>query len=758
MASALNKDNFIKFVLNNPLITLITSILFSIIVLIGIILHFKFETNYRVFFSETNPDLVAFEKIETQYGQTDNVIFAIHTPKSTIFENDNLKLIQDLTERAWTLPAARRVDSLSNYQHSISEEDDLIIEELIYGDPNNLSDADKQNIKDIIHAEPLIQKRLLSDDYKVTTIAVILTLDRNNSKAVLEIASAARELRDHFLEQYPDVDIKLSGTAFLNIAFIESSLKDNATLVPLMYLFILLTSYFFLRSIASVFSILIIIILSTAVAMGFGGWAGLPMTTITMVTPTIVITLAVADCIHIAECYAMLRSQNYSKYDALAEALSRNALPIFLTSITTACGFLTLLLSDTPPFGHMGMMVAAGVMAAWIFSITAFPALLMLLPSRQYYGDQDNLSDQALLKRALLKCADLAMHYRKVLLPSIIILTASGAFMTTKVDLNDRFVQYFDQSIEFRRDTDFLNQHLAGMYYIDISLPAKHANGVSDPEYLENIDKLTQWLRSQNAVLNVYSISDIFKRLNKNMHGDDQAYHKLPDQSDLSAQYLLLYEMSLPIGLDLTDRITIDKSASRMTAYLKDMPTSDIRAFKAETDQFIKDNLPKYMHAHGTSNIIMFANISQRNIEGMLWGVFISLSVITISMFLSLRDIKLSLIALIPNMIPLALSYGLWTVMVGEINMAFAIVSAVSIGIIQDDTVHFLIKFRHGLKEKMLPVREIYSLCFFNSRTCTHIYNIYIGCWLWNVPFLFLHSEFNNGCINMPCHYHCTIS
>ena len=371
----LNKHYVINFVLNNPIKTLITSFFVAIMILIGIILNFKFETNYRVFFSDTNPDLVAFENIEKQYGQTDNVIFALHTPKGTVFDKNNLHLIQKLTEKAWTLPAARRVDSLSNYQHSTSEEDDLIIEELVYGNPDNLTSQDINTIKNIIATEPLIQNRLVSDDYTVSTVAVTLTLDKSNPQAVIEVANAARAMRDNFLEQYPNVDIKLSGTAFLNTAFIESSFKDNATLVPLMYIFILITSFLFLRSISVVFSILIIIILTTFFGMGFGGWANLPMTTISMVTPTVVITLAVADCIHIAESYAALRNIGHNKYDALAEALSINWLPVFLTSITTACGFLTLLLNDTPPFWTYGYDGCSGCYGRMDILINCFPCV-----------------------------------------------------------------------------------------------------------------------------------------------------------------------------------------------------------------------------------------------------------------------------------------------------------------------------------------------------------------------------------------------
>lgn len=703
-------DNFTNFVLKRPIITILLALTLSILIGLGA-KNFVFQTDYRIFFSEENPDLTEFENIEKQYGQIDNVVFILHTPKASIYDARSLKIIQELTKEAWTLPATKRVDSLSNYQHSFAKGDELIVEDLVYGNPLKFSDEKRKNIETVIAEEPLLKGRLVSKDKKVTLVGVTVNLDKTDPQEILIITKAARELRDKFLKIYPDIEIKLSGNAMLSNAFVEAALHDNQTLLPFMYLFIILTSFFFLCNFASVIGITLVILLSSIVAMGGGGWLNLPLSTISMISPIIVMTLAVADCVHVSVTFRHYILKGYDKYHALKQSLHINALPIFLTSMTTAFGFLTLLLNDTPPFGHMGIMVALGVIGAWLFSISFFPALLMIMPLSM--SQKNTLSTQEkFLEKSLQKIAHLTISHRKIFLSLAIFLTLSSIAITTQVSLNDRFVQYFDTSIPFRKDTDFLNKNLAGLYFIDYSLPSKGKDGVTAPDYLQEVEDFTQWLRKQDEVLNVYSMSDIFKKLNKNMHADNPKYYTNPKSKELAAQYLLLYEMSLPFGLDLNDRITLDKSASRVTVYIKDMPTQAIRTFKAKTETYLKNNTPSYMHTLGTSAIVMFSNISQRNIDGMLWGVFLSMAVIVLAIYASLRDFKLSLIALIPNTIPLFISFGLWTIFVGEINMAFAVVSAVAIGIIEDDTVHFLMEYRHAKIHHNMSTQDAITYAF----------------------------------------------
>ena len=138
--------------------------------------------------------------------------------------------------------------------------------------------------------------------------------------------------------------------------------------------------------------------------------------------------------------------------------------------------------------------------------------------------------------------------------------------LVPQVELNDQFVEYFDYRVPFRGDAEFGMDNLNGIYMIEYSADAGSPGAISDPAYLAGLEKFTGWLRAQPEVTHVYSYSDVIKRLNKNLHGDEAGWYRIPDDRELAAQYLLLYELSLPYGLDLNDRISVDKSATRVTA------------------------------------------------------------------------------------------------------------------------------------------------------------------------------------------------
>jgi len=226
------------------------------------------------------------------------------------------------------------------------------------------------------------------------------------------------------------------------------------------------------------------------------------------------------------------------------------------------------------------------------------------------------------------------------------------------------------------------------------------------------MENYANWLRTQSEVLHVYSMADIFKRLNKNMHGDAPEYYKLPDSRELAAQYLLLYEFSLPYGLDLNDRINVDKSATRLTVTLKDMSTREIRDFKNRSENWLRENTPEYMHTESTSPVVMFAYISERNIDSMTQGNIIALTLISLCILFALKSVKLGFVSLVPNLVPVAMGFGIWAFFVGQINMAAAVITAVSLGIIVDDTVHFLSKYHRARREKGLNSQDAVRYAF----------------------------------------------
>ena len=188
-------------------------------------------------------------------------------------------------------------------------------------------------------------------------------------------------------------------------------------------------------------------------------------------------------------------------------------------------------------------------------------------------------------------------------------------------------------------------------------------------------------------------LTDTLKRLNQNMQGDDPAWHKLPDQRDLAAQYLLLYEMSLPFGLDLNNQIDIRKSATRMVVTMGSVSSREMRALTAAGGDWLRQNAPPAMFSHGVGPAVMFSHITDRNIKSMLVGTLVAIGLVSVALTVALRSIKFGLLSLIPNLVPGIMGFGLWGVLYGQINLGLSIVVAMTFGIVVDDSVHFLTKY-----------------------------------------------------------------
>ena len=582
------------------------------------------------------------------------------------------------------------MDSISNFQHTVADQDDLIVSDLVEK-PQSLSDAGLQQIKAVALQEPLLNNRLVSPAGHVAGVNVTVQLPGTNPMEAMEIAGAARQITAEFMQRYPDIKVHLTGMVMLNNAFGEASLADNKTLVPIMYAIVILVLIFCLHSYSATFSVVLLMMFSIISAMGLAIWMGVKITPTSAMSPTIILTMAVADCVHLLVTLLHNMRLGHEKKQAIQESMRINFQPIFLTSATTAIGFLSMNFSDAPPFRDLGNIVAMGVMFAFILSITFLPALMTVLPVRAKLKDEP---DKATMKHL----AEFVIRRRKWLLFGNGLLAISLISLVPLNELNDEFVKYFDETIEFRRATDFLNDNMGGIYSIEYSMQAGSEGAISEPLFLSQVDSFKQWLLAQPEVVHVNTVSDTFKRLNRNMHADNPEWYKLPEQRELAAQYLLLYEMSLPYGLDLNDQINLDKSAIRLIATMHNMSTRQMLEIEQRINQRLKQQLPE-VTVVGASPVLMFSHIGKRNVINMLIGTLIALVLISVILMAAFRSIKLGLISLIPNLVPAGMAFGIWAMIDGNIGLALSVVTGMTLGIVVDDTVHFISKYRRARVE-----------------------------------------------------------
>ncbi len=666
--------------------------------------YLSFNDDNRVYFSKENPQLMALEALEDTYTKNENLLIAVAPADGNVFSRQALQAVAEITDRAWQTPYSSRVNSITNFQHTYAQADELVVENLV-SDPQALTATDLNRIRQVALAEPLLVNRLVSRDGRVTGINVNVLKPARLKTAVPEIAAFARELKRDIEARYPDIQIHLAGGVMFNNAFKEVSQEDGAKLLPLMYLVLLGVMALLLRSVWGTVATLLIILFSSLTAMGLTGWLGISLSASSVNAPTVILTLAVADCVHVLASFAVALRKGLNKRDAIVESVRINLQPVVLTSVTTAIGFLTMNFSDAPPFRDLGNIVAMGVIVAMIFSLFTLPALVSVLPVR---GPKGRTSES----RGMERLADFVVTRRKILLPASVALMVVSISGIARIDLNDNFINYFDQRYEIRQAADFVRNNMAGMDTIEYSLNTGESSGINEPAYLAKIEEFANWYRGQPFVTHVNVITDIIKRLNMNLHDDDPAYYRIPENRELAAQYLLMYEMSLPYGLDLNDQINVDKSGSRMIVSLNGASAREIRETEERAQQWLQVNAPETMQTHGASISLMFSHISGRNVDQMLSGTLLALVLISGLMIMALRSLRLGLISLAPNLAPAFMTFGLWGMFVGEVGLTVAVVGTLTLGIVVDDTVHFLSKYQRARMELGKSAEEAVRYAF----------------------------------------------
>ncbi|EGQ8128111.1 RND transporter [Vibrio parahaemolyticus] len=673
------------------LLVLLATIFLIIVATIGG-KNLYFRGDYDIFFDGTNKQLLAFDEIQTTFAKTDNLAIVIAPEDGDIFTPQTLSLIQKITVDAWQVPYSSRVDSIANYQHTEAFDDDLLVEDLLYSE-YELTPERISKVKSIALSEPVLKSALVSEKGDVTVVNITVQLPEMDKTAeVEEVVSSINAMIDRYQRAYPDVTFHKAGIIAMNHAFMTAAQDDSSTLVPTMLVVILVFLTIMLRSILSVIATLIVIIGSVMATMGISGWAGMFLSTATVNVPTLIMTLAVADCVHVIATMRQSMKNGFTKVQSIERSIALNFVPILITSVTTAIGFLMMNMSDSPVLRDFGNLSALGVMVACFLSVTLLPALLKLLP---IHVKMETSQDQ---KHVMDHLGDFVVSQRRALLPLSVVVIVVCASLIPLNKVNDESVEYFGQRNEFRQAADFMEERISGMTNISIAIKTNESQGIAAPDFLNTIGEFSSWLRDQPETDHVATLADVYKRLNKNMHGDDEAYYLLPQERELAAQYLLLYEMSLPYGLDLNNQINVDKSSIKMVLTVANLGSVELVDLENRIYQWFAEHAPQYQVV-ASSPSLMFAHIGETNMASMLSTLPITLVLISALLIFALRSVRLGLISLMPNIAPAVIGFGLWALISGEINLGLSVVVTLTLGIVVDDAVHFLSKYQRARRE-----------------------------------------------------------
>ena len=696
----MNLETGIALVMGRRWLTLLLCLLALVALAAGAGRIVAVDVDVRNHFAHDNPYIVALDELEETYALSDTALVALAPRDGTVFTRDTLVAIEELTERLWYTPYATRVDSIANYSHSEGFEDELVVEPLI-DDAESLSETDLERIERIALGAEEIVGRFVSRDGRVVGFVVSVALPEDRQRGKEEITDFLQDAVDEARRENPTLDYHLTGELILNRAMRDAINEEMAILGPVALGTMLLFAIFLLRSIWGTVGVVLMVVAVSLSALGFTGYAGLPLFGESAAALFALMAVTVAHSVHVIEGVLAGLRQGMDRKQAAVHSLESNTWPVFLTSITTAIGFLSLNFADMPPFQVMGNIVAFGALCAFVYSVTLLPAFLSIVPLRVGSARSWESGFFDRLGRFVVS------HHVAVLLAFLVVVVTLIAGIS-RIELRENWLELLDESYEFRRSTDFISENFTGVETYEYSLHAGREGGVTDIEFLRQVDAFAQWYREQPEVAHVFAVTDIVKRLNENLHGDDPEFYALPDDPTLAAQYLLLYELSLPVGRDMNNLIDVKRSATRVTVVLKSLSTKEKIELDDRAQAWFQQNAPA-LKTPATGVAVVGARSIQRNIEGMLRGTIVAMAIVSFLLLFVFRSVRLGLISLIPNFVPAAMAMGLWGYAVGEIGVSASVVTAIAFGIIVDDTIHFMTKFVRARKRGLLPSEAVQS-------------------------------------------------
>lgn len=600
------------FPVNHPWKT----VFFSFLVVAFIASFMRFvapSVSYKDMLGADHQKLIDYETIQNEYTNDDNLLVLIQDVSGNPFNAKTLSAIEELTQVLWQTPYSIRVDSITNFQHSEAEGDELRVADLVEQAADKDANAVRE-VREIALAEPLLLNRAVNLAGNVLAINVSFAFPNQSAQEKLDAVGFVYQQLDNLLGQRPDLIGHVSGLVALDATVMQVSQKETGLFLGLVLLSVILLMSLLLRSWKPIAVSVVIFIFSIISGVAFSGMMGWKLTPFTASVPMVILIIAVADCTHLITSFLFAMRSGADKFSAVASALQKNFKPIAITSITTALGFLTLNLSASQGINALGNQVAFGVMVAFFLSVTLLPAALVLLPFKSG-GKPSSLS----LEKYSGRFVDSLYRFRFGVLLTTVIVVGTLGWTATLNEFNDNIPTYFSKSLPWRQANDFAEEQFGGAYTFSYSIQVNDSVAVSDPDFLAGVEMFVEWLRQQPEVVYVNSVTDTMKKLNRNMHSEDTAFYRLPENRELAAQYLLLYEMSLPFGLDLNNQVNLDKTATRVLVTFKTLSTKEVLAMEKRISNWLEQNLQQGAFL-GSGVQLMFAYLLDHDTRALIFG------------------------------------------------------------------------------------------------------------------------------------------
>jgi len=645
--------------------------------------HVEMDGSYRIWFGEDSKILSDYDNFRKTFGNDDGVVI-VFKDENGIFSQKALASIDRITQALWKTKYIARVDSLTNYQYvhaNPDEPDDIVVEDFIQN-IDTATPAYLANRKEIATTDPLVVDAFISKDGTTTMISARLTpkVNDDSDKSMIIMDSLEKILAPE--RELTGYKYWLNGGPALNKAFVVIGTSDAMTFTPLVLLASMILLLLLFRRVSGSLIPIGVVVFTFLTVLAVQVLLGYKLNNFTANLPVFVVAIGIADAVHIYSVWLIHKREGMENELAVVQSMKKNFLPIFLTSLTTAIGFATLTISEVIPILTLGIATASGAVLAFIISVLWMPALLLLLKKPM----KAHVVEATKAKEPLGYGTFIVNNAKKIvwITTGIFVLFSIGLFQV-KVDSNT--IRYFDKTVEIRKSTEFMMENLTGPMAYEIVVDSKVKDGIKNPKFMKTVERFYQEFQADfPEVRHLASLMDTVKRFNKVVDGKDE----IPQSQNLIAQYLLLYSLSLPQGMEINDKMDINEQKLRITGQMDIVDTSK----DLEMMAYIENWWSKTEYsATVQGQTAMFAHMQKDVTNTLIYSLSLAIFLVTMIMFFIFRRLSILWVFILPNILPVILVVGLMGWIGISIDIGVAIAGAIIIGVAVDDTIHFLVKY-----------------------------------------------------------------
>jgi hydrophobe/amphiphile efflux-3 (HAE3) family protein len=683
-------QNFLKFPIRHPWFVCAGIFAATVLALTSIIdipnggTRLRIDPSFDAILPDDDPARLYYDHVKDLFGDDQSLIIAMVT--DDVFTVENLARVAKISDLLEDADGVDHVLSLATANNIRDVEGSVEIEPFLEEMPETQEDAERLRAE--VQSNPVYGGNIASLDSRVAAF-VVFTDDTPEQQFTAD--QLDRKMFDIVSEHAGGAEVLISGTASMRSEISRILRGDMSAMLPGVALIMAILAYVSFRSVRGVVVPMATILLAIVWTFGVVAWADVPLNLVTTILPVLLLTVGFAYSVHIVSAYYEALREDASEVEAAGGAagwaLAHVGSPVFLTVLTTAVGFLSLALSPFPAVRHFGLISVFGVCATAVISLTFGPAVLSLLRVPEDTGEGTSTNDNR-IDAFVARWSQWVLAARKPILVAGGLIVVLSLWGLSQIVIDTHLITNFDKDHPVRANFDGISDHLEGARPFSIVLESQDYDAFLDSDNLKAVANLQKWVEGQPEVGGATSFADYVSLLNRAFHEDDPAELKIPENSSLISQLMLVFGGND----DLPNFTTSDYSTVHIHVRSNAETTLEIAALVERIEErFVK--LPEGIQGGVTGSTVVLAQSINAIAGGQVQSLSIAMLFIFLLLSLLFASFRVGFFALLPNLLPILLFFGVLGLTGVALNATTGLIACVVLGIAVDDTIHFLVRF-----------------------------------------------------------------